>query len=144
MLPPVYFLAAIVSAVILHYVLPIDQLIRYPWRFIGLIPLVTGIVLNLLADHAFKKYETTVKPFAKSSVLVTGGVFAVSRNPMYAGMMLILFGIAVMLGSLMPFVIVAFTGFLLNRLFVVPEEKMLEEIFGDEFRQYRRRVRKWI
>ena len=105
---------------------------------------MAGIALNLSADHAFKKYDTTVKPFEQSRVLVTSGVFGISRNPMYAGMMLILFGIAVMLGSIVPFIITAVMGLVFDRLFIDAEEKMLADLFGDEFRQYCRHVRRWI
>ena len=89
-LPPTYFLGAIVLAVTMHFLLPLRQLLAFPWRLTGLAPLVIGILLNLLADHTFKKHETTVKPFEKSSSLVTGGVFGISRNPMYLGMTLVL------------------------------------------------------
>ncbi len=143
-LPPVYFLSAIILAVLLHFLLPMWKLVHYPWLLFGLIPFSTGIVFNLLADQTFKKYDTTVKPFERSEVLVTSGVFRVSRNPMYLGMQLILVGIAVMLGSLAPFVIVVVMAVIFDRKFIVPEERMLADRFGLEFRQYCRRVRKWI
>ncbi len=103
-----------------------------------------GIVLNALADQTFKKHETTVKPFEESTALVTGGVFNISRNPMYLGMTLILLGTGVLLGSVIPFAIVPVFAVLLDRIFIVEEEKMLEDTFGDQFRQYRNQVRRWI
>ena len=143
-LPPTYFLAAIVLALILHFMVPVHQLLSFPWRFLGLAPLVVGIVLNLLADQTFKKHDTTVKPFEESNALVIGGVFNISRNPMYLGMTLILLGIALLLGSATPFGVVIILAVLFDHVFIVPEERMLEETFGDQFRQYRNRVRKWI
>ena len=143
-LPTTYFFGAIVLVSVLHFALPIFQLIHYPWRFLGLIPLIIGVVLNLAADQAFKKHNTTVKPFERSNVLVTSGVFGISRNPMYTGMMLILFGMAILLGTVFPFIIVAIMGVVFDRRFITLEERMLEEIFGDQFRQYCRCVRKWI
>jgi protein-S-isoprenylcysteine O-methyltransferase Ste14 len=143
-LPPTYFLGAIVVAVTLHFLVPVRQLLPFPWRLIGVVPLIAGIVLNLIADQSFKKHNTTVKPFEESSELVTGGVFGVTRNPMYLGMSLILLGIALLLGSATPLVVVIVLPILFDRVFIMPEEKMLEETFGDEFRQYRNRVRRWI
>jgi protein-S-isoprenylcysteine O-methyltransferase Ste14 len=143
-LPPYYFLGAILLAVILHFSLPVRQTLSFPWRLLGLAPLVIGLVLNLLADQAFKKHGTTVKPFEESSTLVTDGVFRITRNPMYLGMILILFGVAMLLGSATPFAVVLLLAALLDRVFIAPEEQKLEHTFGEQFREYRRRVRRWI
>jgi protein-S-isoprenylcysteine O-methyltransferase Ste14 len=143
-LPPAYFLVAIVLAVVLHYLFPLLQLLQFPWRLAGVFPLVVGVGIALIADRMFREHNTTVKPFEQSSALVTSGVFAVSRNPMYLGLTLILFGIAVFLGSLTPFVVVIVLPILLDRLFIAQEERMLEEVFGERFREYRNRVRRWI
>ena len=143
-LPPSYFLGAILLAVILHFLLPVRQVLTFPWRLLGLAPLVIGLVLNLLADQAFKKHDTTVKPFEESSTLVTDGVFKITRNPMYLGMTLILFGVAMLLGSAAPFAVVLLLAALLDRVFIAPEEQKLEDTFGEQFRQYRRRARRWI
>ena len=144
LLPPSYFFGALLLAVVLHFLPPGYQLLTFPWRLLGLAPLVIGIVLNVLADQAFKKYATSVKPFEKSSTLVTGGVFRVTRNPMYLGMILILFGVAMLLGSASPFVAVPPLVALLDRVFIAPEEHMLEDTFGERFLQYRKPVRRWI
>ncbi len=144
LLPPHYFLGAILLAVVLHFLLPVREILTYPWRLLGLAPLVVGIVLNLLADKAFKKHDTTVKPFEESSALVTDGVFRITRSPMYLGMILILIGVAMLLGSAAPFAVVLLLAALLDRGFVTPEEQKLEDTFGERFRQYRRRVRRWI
>ena len=144
LLPPSYFLGAIVVAVSLHFLLPGSQILAFPWRVLGLAPFVIGLVLNLLADQAFKRHGTTVKPFEESSSLVTDGVFRVTRNPMYLGMTLILLGIAMFLGSATSFAIVVLLAVLLDRVFIVPEERKLLDTFGASFREYRGRVRRWI
>lgn len=143
-LPPRYFLSAILMAVLLHILVPVHQLLAFPWRLVGIAPLVLGIGLNLSADGALKKHKTTVKPFEESSVLVTEGVFGLSRNPMYLGMILILLGIALLLGSATPLAIVVLLAVVLDHVFIRPEERKLEQSFGDEFRQYRNRVRRWL
>lgn len=143
-LPPTYFFGALVLAIALHLLLPLRQLLSFPWRLTGFAPLAIGILLNLLADRAFKRHETTVKPLEKSSALVTERVFGISRNPMYLGMTLILLGVALLLGSLTPFAMVIALPILLDRVFISPEETMLEETFGDRFQEYCERVRRWI
>ena len=82
--------------------------------------------------------------YEESKALVTGGVFHISRNPMYLGMTLILLGVALILGSATPFVVVLLFPVLLDRIFIVPEERMLEDTFSYQFRQYRNHVRRWI
>jgi len=142
-LPPTYLLGAIAAAITLHFAAPVHTLLDLPWRWAGVVPLLAGIMLNLLADRHFKKHDTTVKPFAPSDALVTDGVFRLTRNPMYLGMVLILLGIALLLGSTSPLLAVVVLAVLLDRVFITEEERMLEEVFGDAFRSYKARVRRW-
>ena len=142
--PPVYFLIAILLTVALHFLLPFRELIPFLWRFVGLVPLLLGIILNVLADRALKRHQTTVKPFESSRVLVTEGVFRVSRHPMYLGMILTIAGIAVLLGSLIPWSIVPLLAVLLDARFIRIEESMLEATFGEEYRRYKKQARRWI
>jgi protein-S-isoprenylcysteine O-methyltransferase Ste14 len=101
-LPPTYLFIAIVIMVVLHFLFPGAKFITLPWNLLGIIPLVLGIVMNLIADRAFKKVGTTVKPYEESRTLITEGIFRVSRHPMYVGFVLILLGIAIFMGSLIP------------------------------------------
>lgn len=143
-LPPVYFLMSIVTMALLNFLLPIINFAHYPWNLLGLIPLGIGIALNLIADAAFKKTRTTVKPFEISSSLITTGIFQISRNPMYLGMVLILIGVAILMGSLSPLIVVVFFTALMEMIFVRVEEKMLEQQFGSTWADYKNEVRKWI
>jgi protein-S-isoprenylcysteine O-methyltransferase Ste14 len=143
-LPPTYLFVALAGMVLLHLLLPVLKLVNYPWNLLGVIPLVMGSVLNLIADAAFKKAQTTVKPFEESAALITSGVFRVCRHPMYLGMVLILLGIAILLGSLSPLLIVAIFAVLMERVFVRVEEVMLEQRFGAAWSAYKAQVRKWI
>ena len=74
--------------------LPVADVLSWPWRALGVVAIAAGVWLNLAADRAFKARGTTVKPFERSSVLLTDGVFRITRNPMYLGMILILVGVA--------------------------------------------------
>lgn len=88
-LPPVYLFLSLVAIVALHVLLPGKQVIRFPWNLLGGLPFLAGVLLNLVADTAFKKHQTTVKPFEESSALVTSGVYSISRHPMYLGFVLL-------------------------------------------------------
>ena len=143
-LPPTYFLAALALTIALHFLFPVATFLPLPWRFAGLLPIVVGIALNIAADRQFKRRNTTVKPFQESSVLVTDGVFRWSRNPMYLGMILIVSGMAIIEGSVTPWIIVAALTLILDRIFIVREQKMLQDTFGTVFQQYEKRVRRWL
>jgi len=143
-LPPTYFLTAIALATALHFLFPLRQLLVFPWRLVGLMPLLIGIALNLAADQEFKKHNTTVKPREQSCALVTDGVFGFTRNPMYLGMTLILLGLVLLLGSATPFIVALVLPVLFDCIFITPEERALATSFGDKFREYRKRVRRWI
>ena len=130
--------------VCLHFLFPVAKVIHSPWNYLGILLLLTGVWLNLAADSSFKRYTTTVKPFEVSSRLVTDGVYRICRHPMYLGFVLILSGIAVLMGSLAPFAVIPLFAFLIDRLFIQVEESMLAARFGSSWSQYRRDVRRWI
>jgi len=115
-----------------------------PWHLSGLLLLAGGIALMVAADAQFKRAGTSVKPFARASALVTGGVFAFSRNPMYLGMLLALLGAAVLEGSAAAAAVAALFAWRVQRTFILPEEWRLESQFQNEYRLYRRRVRRWL
>jgi len=143
-LPPTYLLISIITMVLLHFLAPILELIAYPLSWFGMVPLAAGIALNLMADSAFKKEQTTVKPFEISTTLITTGVFQISRHPMYLGMALILFGLAIVMGSLTPLIFIAIFVILMELVFVRAEEIMLKQQFGPVWDAYKNNVRKWF
>jgi protein-S-isoprenylcysteine O-methyltransferase Ste14 len=143
-LPPTYLFMSIVAEAALWFAIPVKTIIVFPWNLLGALPLALGIALNLAADRTFSRHKTTVNPFEKSTALITSGAFRISRHPMYLGFVLILAGIAVLMGSLTPyFVVIAFAIFM-DVVFITAEEKMLEEIFGEAWLKYKSRVRRWI
>ena len=143
-LPPVYFFAALAMIPLLHFFVPSPRLLPVPWNLIGLLLLPLGAFLTLFANGAFRRVGTTVKPFQESQVLVTEGVFRFTRNPMYLGLTLILAGEAILFGTAAPPLGALFFALVMDRHFIVAEERMLRETFGDEFREYCARVRRWL
>ena len=143
-LPPTYLFVAIMLMVALHFLFPVAKLITLPWNLLGAIPVALGAIMNLIADRAFKKVGTTVKPYEKSTILLTNGVFRVSRHPMYVGFVLILLGIAIFMGSLSPYAIIVLFAILMDVVFIRVEERMLEETFGEAWVEYKKNVRRWI
>ena len=143
-LPPTYLLLSIATMVLLHFLLPVSKITPYPCNLLGVLLLIIGGSLNLIADAAFKREQTTVKPFEKSTALVVSGVFMISRHPMYLGMVIILLGIAMLMGTLTPLIVVLIFGILMEFIFIKTEERMLEEQFGETWVAYKKKVRKWV
>jgi protein-S-isoprenylcysteine O-methyltransferase Ste14 len=144
MLPPTYLVLSIIAIVAVHFVFPLVKIVSFPWNLVGIIPLVMGLIINLVADKAFKRLGTTVKPYEESTSLITDGVFRFSRHPMYLGMVLILIGISILLGSVTPFLVTATFTVMMETVFIKVEERMMREVFGDAYLEYKKKVRKWL
>jgi protein-S-isoprenylcysteine O-methyltransferase Ste14 len=144
LLPPVYFLLAVIGMLLLHFVFPGFRWLGWPWNMIGAVPIVVGLGMTVVADRQFKQHGTTVKPFQTSSVLVTDGVFCSSRNPMYLGMILSLTGVWLILGSLTPLVIVPLFAWWITVTFIRVEEQELTKQFGQSYLEYTSKVRRWL
>ena len=143
-LPPIYLLLALAVMTGLHLAAPVHRYWSFPLALAGAVPLVLGILLIVTADRQFKRHETTVKPFQRSSALVTAFPFSISRNPMYLGMSLLLLGVALLLGTVTALIPVVVFPYVMDRLFIRVEEKMLAETFGREWEEYQSRVRRWV
>ncbi len=143
-LPPAVLLAFLLLMVILHLTLPGPRVVAFPFTFLGVLLLLAGVALNLAADEALKRAATTVKPFQESAALVTGGPFSVSRHPMYLGMVLGLLGVAILMGSLAPLLLVPLFALVVQREFIRVEERMLDARFARAWQAYKAKVRPWI
>ena len=143
-MPPSWMLIAIIAMLILNFTFPVAWIVPTIWNLIGIVFLVSGITLNLIADNSFKQAETTVKPYQESSCLVTSGAYKISRNPMYLGMVLILTGIALLLRSLSPFLMIIPFAVLIDQIYIRAEERMLAETFGAKWRAYKAKTRRWF
>jgi protein-S-isoprenylcysteine O-methyltransferase Ste14 len=143
-LPPALFLAALLLQILLHYVLPVVALIGWPWKLAGALFIVAGFGITVSADSQFKRANTPVHPFDTPRVLVTDGVFSFTRNPMYLGLLGVLVGVAIMLGTATPFLVPPLFAWVIAVRFIPPEEAALAAQFGAAYAEYKRRVRRWL
>ena len=117
----------------------------------GRIPLsvalaLAGVLVSLAGVLAFRRHHTTVNPLKPqaASALVSTGVYAFTRNPMYLGMLVVLVAWGLYLSNLAAAVLVPLFVPCLNRLQILPEERVLRAKFGAAFDAYAARVRRWI
>ena len=143
-MPPAYFFVLLLLSIALHFILPATQLIDFPYRYLGVVLIAFGAVINVWTDSLFKNNKTTVKPYENPTGLITSGPFRLSRHPMYLGMTAALLGVAILLGSLIAFVFPIVFAILMELLFIPLEEKNLRQAFGAEYADYRKKARRWI
>ena len=105
-----------------------------------------GGLFSIGGSFAFHQAKTTVNPMSpsKASSLVTTGVYRITRNPMYVGLLFGLIAWAVWLAS--PLLLLGPIAFLLyiSRFQIQPEERVLLELFGKEYSGYKAKVRRWL
>ncbi len=128
--------------------------LAYPVQFLNpvlaavlaLLLVFAGLMLAALAVLQFRTASTTVNPLNPGSAtsLVTSGVFSISRNPMYLGMLLLLLGGATALGNPLNLLVVGGFVAFMNELQIKPEERAMEKLFTKEWQAYRQRVRRWL
>ena len=115
-------------------------------------PVITAILITIggligvAGIISFRKAKTTVDPrtAGKTSELVIVGIYNYTRNPMYLGLLIILVGLALLFGAISSFLAVPIFVWFMNRLQIGPEEEALEELFGESYREYRLKVRRWL
>jgi len=140
-IPPVFVLFSLLLIVLFYFIIPEYNLIPFPFNLGGILIAFPGFGMMGKSRDLFRKHNTTLS-IKKSYCLITEGIFAKTRNPMYLGMFLLLLGIGIcfrnLFSILVPFVFIA----LIRILFISAEERMLLETFGQEYLDYKHNVRR--
>ena len=144
--PPIYALIIGASMWFLNGNYPIVSFIGAPWNKIGLVLIIIAGSFDVWSILLFFKKHTTPNPMKPENTtgIVTNGLYKVSRNPMYVGLLTILTGYAIWLGSLTPFFVLPLFYLLITEMQIKPEEEILEKKFGQEYLDYKMRVRRWL
>ena len=143
-IPPVHLFLALVLMWLLQRFFPVHQYIDTPIAYAGVIPVLFGIAMAAISAGMFIKVDTGLEPFDEASTLVTGGFYRITRNPMYLGMFLMLFGVAFLLGSVATLLPLVLFILVIRYNFVLGEERFLEATFGQSYLDYKSEVRRWI
>lgn len=144
--PPIVALAGALAMGWLDRHAPLLRWLEPPWNRIGLAFIATGFAIDLTAVATFFRERTTIDPIRieRSARLVVSGLYRISRNPMYLGLLLVLSGFGLWLGSLTPFLVVVAVERILVLWQIRHEEAVLAEKFGAAYRNYAQRVRRWL
>ncbi|MGN6469304.1 MAG: methyltransferase family protein [Rhizobiaceae bacterium] len=145
--PPILYVAAILASVALSWAAPL------PWLsepLAGML-LVAGVALSVAAIamvvtaiHTLHKAKTTVRLDWPAQSLVQNGPYSISRNPIYLGNTLFMIGIGLAAGMLWFILLGIVAAFFTQKLAIEREEPHLDQRFGKKYRDYCKRVRRWI
>ncbi|MED5474568.1 MAG: isoprenylcysteine carboxylmethyltransferase family protein [Candidatus Neomarinimicrobiota bacterium] len=115
-------------------------------NILALVFLIIAIIMIVLSINKFKKNRTTISPLRpnKTSSLITSGIYNYTRNPMYLGLLLMLISTALFIKNFISFLIIPLFVISINKNQILPEEQILENIFGEEYRNYTKKVKRWI
>jgi protein-S-isoprenylcysteine O-methyltransferase Ste14 len=148
--PPLLFLGALLLGFVLGHLLSLPS----PVPRIGLVHWISAIVAGSLIVigigvfaaglRNFSRAETPVQGTKPTRVLVTTGIHDWSRNPIYLGMFLVYGGIGIAVRSPWILILALPLAIVMRYGVVAREEAYLEERFGDAYRAYKTRVRRWL
>lgn len=144
--PPVIALLTAIAMYAVAYLLP--PALPMPVIQYGLAGAIAtcALLLDISAIISFRRHSTTVNPLRpeKARLIISSGVYRISRNPMYLGMLLWLFAFGCWLGSTWSFPLIMGFYILMDYSQIPAEESALREKFGDEYLQYYLRVNRWL
>jgi len=144
--PPVVGLTIGFTIFLLNQVLPSLRIELPVFKVFAYLFLCVGVVIEAWSIWLFFRARTTVNPMRpeKSKVLVATGMYKFTRNPMYLGMLLLLVGWTFWIGNLIGLPMLFVFVWYLTRFQIKPEEHALTELFGEQYNEYMRQVRRWL
>jgi len=142
--PPLVALFHIIVAYLMgryvHLAIPSST----PIKNIGVGLVIMALIFSFSAFNEFRKLQTTLDPHGSVKVVVTNGIYKLSRNPIYLGFLLMVIGFPLYSGYYSGIIVAPFFLVSMNRLVIEKEEAYLEEKFGNVYTDYRSRVRRWL
>lgn len=142
--PPLIYALPLVAGLGLRPVLPGIPLPRLLRRLVGCLLVVGGGTLIIWFRHTMQQAGTAIRPTKPASALVTDGPFTFSRNPAYLGMATAYTGIALGLNLLTSLLTLPAVLWMITHVAIEREEPYLERRFGEDYRGYKARVRRWL
>ncbi len=134
-------------SIALHFILPFSLLVGIFSKIlvpVGIILIITGIGFVVLARREFAYCSQPTDPGHSTSKVIKTGVFAVSRNPLYLGSVIVLLGIALALNMFWAFITLLLSMILCHYILIIPEERYLSAKFGEDYKEYAASVHRWL
>ena len=144
--PPIIFLAFLAGGWTLGNLIGEPSLgLPDLWRRgIALVLIALGLIVEGAAAGLFRRARTAVEPWKPTTALITTGIYGLSRNPIYVGFTIVYAGLAVGLDSPLAAAMILPCLIVVDRFVIVREEAYLERKFGEAYRAYKGKVRRWL
>lgn len=145
--PPILYLGALAAGVALHWFVPLPWLLPPLSEFlfaVGWLVVAAAIAIYFAAIRTMRRANTTVAPNRASQHLVTSGPFSFTRNPLYLANTMVMIGIGLIAGIVWLILLAPIAAFATQKLAIEGEERHLEARFGKKYRDYARKVRRWV
>lgn len=144
-IPPVWLGAALVIAWVQSSDYSYGLSFGGAWAdFAGGILVGGGLVLMALAFYEFNNHRTTVIPHRDADQMVTTGIYSRSRNPIYVGDVLVLFGLILSWDAVLSLPLIPIFVWIIEKRFIIPEENRLRRKFRADFARYCQKTRRWV
>ena len=142
--PPVIYLGILIVGLLIDWRLPLGLIPNHIRLLLGWPLIVGGGLLLFLAVRAMRRARTAVDPYKPTTAIVVDGPYRSSRNPMYIADALIYLGIATLINTFWPMLLFPIALLIMQKGVIAREEQYLEQKFGDQYLQYKARVRRWL
>jgi protein-S-isoprenylcysteine O-methyltransferase Ste14 len=142
--PPLIYAGALAAGLLANRLYPISFLPRPVSRALGWSAVLAGLAIGFLGFREMKRAETNVDPYKPTTAIVEAGPYRYTRNPLYVGMTLIYAGFTARANALPAALVLPAALAVMRRGVIEREERYLERKFGDEYLQYKARVRRWL
>jgi len=142
--PPLVFTVALLVSALLQASWPVGLSDLAMIRYLGVALCVSSIIALLDMVLMFRRHKTSIKPWKPTAQVLSHGPYAFSRNPIYLGFCFLAVGIGLVLNSLWMTLSFIPAAFIVLHTAILKEEKYLENKFGEEYRHYKKRVRRWL
>jgi protein-S-isoprenylcysteine O-methyltransferase Ste14 len=142
--PPLLYVVPFLAGLLIHWVHPATLFPRGVTAPFGVILVALGLALVGFAAVSFRRARTSPIPIKPTTAIVETGPYRFTRNPMYVGLAALYLGVTLWVDSLWPVLFLPVALFTVQRFVIAREERYLESKFGDQYRSYKARVRRWI
>jgi len=142
--PPLIYAGALVIGLLAKALYPVPSLPRTLARALGGPLIGSGVLLLLSGLRAMHRAGTDASPYRSTTSLVVDGPYRFTRNPLYLGFTLVYGGITALANSLPSALLLPLVLLVMRRGVIEREELYLQRVFGEEYVQYKTRVRRWI
>ena len=141
--PPLLAAALLLVTLILHFVLPEERSVGWH-HVIGLLLVAVGAGLSSFAAAIFQARDTTRKPWGEPATFIVQPPYTWTRNSMYLGVTTALLGFAIFFGSIVMLLAPIAFFIVIDRMVIPREEETMERLFGEQYVDYKNRVRRWV